>query len=241
MLNFAIEGEALGKQHTSFINGLKASIFDLLRKPIKTLAHRQIFEYAVRGLTSEHKAHFISVIESLADRIFVSAISDASKDTGYEVSDEFMQELRDYTSRHHEDIIYAVSFQVDRDLRKSLNFVNEFMLRSSMLQLNTNHTNKSSGYKIQLSMQESLDFNYVDALHRNVQSGKFIRTAISKYFTDLYNNLYILVAMAAGKEEFAVDRAGHESDGYRFNLDEYEELKNTLFHPLSNGRVIVSV
>ena len=74
-------------------------------------------------------------------------------------------------------------------------------------------------------MQESLNFNYLDSLHKNWQSHHFIRTATSKYFTDLSNNLYISTALAAGKVDFMVDRAGHETDEMIFTIDEYEDLR----------------
>ena len=134
MLDFVKQGYSIGLQHVSYINGLKAAIFDILRKPAKSDAHRTIFEQTVRGLAHERKLQMSDTLQKRLIRFgdgdarqvlnLLEIVSDFTEDTGEksEITDSIVNEVLSTSLRrfdHHGDDFYDQISALHKSVRGS--------------------------------------------------------------------------------------------------------------------------
>lgn len=105
--------------------------------------------------------------------------------------------------------------------RTQLSMTSNFVARDQTLQaaLNSVHTKQV--------------FGFVDARGRLWESDRYLALLSAQFYYDLANDLSIADLISRGGTVGEVDRPGHETNGMRFNLSEWPDIKGDIAHPQS--------
>lgn len=144
--------------------------------------------------------------------------------------DNFLEDSRDLVTS-------SIMRQLDADQKKTMveyrrHHISVSLNRQAGMSLGQAHDQANK------KLSEGIGLFRTDAAGRKWKSDRFVETELNVLFYQLANIVSVYILIMMGEVNGRIQREGHELDNWLFELNKYEELQSTLFHPNAKALVV---
>jgi hypothetical protein len=235
------------QRYDGFLASLRGEADLLFRRGAVAEALRDEIFYRslelARGFSAREQAELNDDAQKIAIAAHERALSDlgARSETIADRFAEFIFSAALYSAR-------LIAAQAERDVMNLSQHVSTNSMRVDLYVRSGRHTPSSAAAAVMLEDSEAPAFNFIDRVGRRYKSTKHIRDIYRASLLNIYNEVYMDVAVSAGHDSIFVQ---HPDPSFKWHgaellvvsgaegLPLYYDVKDEIFHPSSNATVTI--